>query len=243
MNFHIHFPLIHLCSPSTAVWVESLQTRKKILDPYKGLILAWLNEHPDLTAAEVQDWLIERHKDLKVGESTVVRAFVRELRKDYYITKETSHRTGNYKITIQQKRPAEVSFLEKQHLRPVIIFLGPPGVGKTHLSIGLGIELLNQGCKVIFTTMGDLIQTLKTEKITRKSKTRMKRIREADLAIIDDLMFMVMNIQEANMFFHLINNLYNQTSIILTSNKVAKEWGELLGDQAITQLSWIESLF
>ncbi|MBF0706620.1 ATP-binding protein (plasmid) [Alkalihalobacillus hwajinpoensis] len=115
-----------------------------------------------------------------------------------------------------------------------IIFLGPPGVGKTHLSIGLGIEALNQGYKVIFTTMGDLIQALKTEEITRKSKTRMKRIREADLVIIDDLMFMAMNKQEANMFFHLINNLYNQTAIILTSNKGPKEWGELLGDQAIT---------
>jgi DNA replication protein DnaC len=115
-----------------------------------------------------------------------------------------------------------------------IIFLGPPGVGKTHLSIGLGIEALNQGYKVIFTTMGDLIQALKTEEITRKSKTRMKRIREADLVIIDDLMFMAMDKQEANMFFHLINNLYNQTSIILTSNKGPKEWGELLGDQAIT---------
>jgi DNA replication protein DnaC len=115
-----------------------------------------------------------------------------------------------------------------------IIFLGPPGVGKTHLSIGLGIEALNQGYKVIFTTMGDLIQALKTEEITRKSNTRMKRIREADLVIIDDLMFMAMDKQEANMFFHLINSLYNQSSIILTSNKGPKEWGELLGDQAIT---------
>lgn len=115
-----------------------------------------------------------------------------------------------------------------------IILLGPPGVGKTHLSIGLGIEALNRGYKVIFTTMGDLISELKTEDITRKSKTRMKRIREADLVIIDDLMFMAMDKQEANMFFHLINDLYNQSSIILTSNKGPKEWGELLGDQAIT---------
>ncbi|MEQ6376782.1 IS21-like element helper ATPase IstB [Bacillaceae bacterium S4-13-56] len=115
-----------------------------------------------------------------------------------------------------------------------IILLGPPGVGKTHLSIGLGMEALNQGYKVIFTTMGDLINVLKTEEITRKSKTRMKRIKEADLVIIDDLMFMAMDKQEANMFFHLINDLYNQSSIILTSNKGPKEWGELLGDQAIT---------
>lgn len=115
-----------------------------------------------------------------------------------------------------------------------IILLGPPGVGKTHLSVGLGIEAINQGYKVIFSTMGDLIHSLKTEEITRKSKARMKRIREADLVIIDDLMFMAMDKQEANMFFHLINDLYNQSSIILTSNKGPKEWGELLGDQAIT---------
>lgn len=115
-----------------------------------------------------------------------------------------------------------------------IILLGPPGVGKTLLSVGLGIEAINQGYKVIFTTMGDLVHALKTEEITRKSKMKMKRIKEADLVIIDDLMFMAMDKQEANMFFHLINDLYNQSSIILTSNKGPKEWGELLGDQAIT---------
>jgi DNA replication protein DnaC len=125
----------------------------------------------------------------------------------------------------------ELTWLEQLYN---IILLGPPGVGKIHLAVGLGIEAINQGYKVIFTTMGDLVNVLKTEDITRKSKSRMKRIREADLVIIDDLMFMAMNKEEANMFFHLINDLYNQSSIILTSNKGPKEWGELLGDQAIT---------
>ena len=115
-----------------------------------------------------------------------------------------------------------------------LILLGPPGVGKTHLAIGLGIKAIYQGYKVIFTTMGELIQTLKTEDITRKSQTRMKRIRNADLIIIDDLMFMAMDQNEANLLFHLINDLYNTSSIILTSNKAPKEWGELLGDPAIT---------
>lgn len=115
-----------------------------------------------------------------------------------------------------------------------LILLGPPGVGKTHLAIGLGIKAIYQGYKVIFTTMGDLVQTLKTEEITRKSQTRMKRIRNADLVIIDDLMFMAMDQSEANLIFHLINDLYNTSSVILTSNKAPKEWGELLGDPAIT---------
>ena|SRR5690625_4588869 len=115
-----------------------------------------------------------------------------------------------------------------------LILLGPPGVGKTHLAIGLGMQAIKQGYKVMFVTMGDLVQLLKTEEIIRKSQTRMKRIRKADLVIIDDLMFMAMDQVEANLFFHLINDLYNHASIILTSNKAPKEWGELLGDPAIT---------
>lgn len=115
-----------------------------------------------------------------------------------------------------------------------LILLGPPGVGKTHLAIGLGMKAIYQGYKVIFTTMGALVQTLKTEEVTRKSQTKMKRIRNADLVIIDDLMFMAMNQSEANLLFHLINDLYNTASIILTSNKAPKEWGELLGDPTIT---------
>lgn len=115
-----------------------------------------------------------------------------------------------------------------------IILLGPPGVGKTHLAIGLGLEAVYKGYKVMFLTMGELIHTLKTEEISRKSQTRLKRIRDANLLIIDDLMFMAMDQHEANLFFHLINDLYNKSSIVLTSNKAPKDWGELLGDPAIT---------
>lgn len=115
-----------------------------------------------------------------------------------------------------------------------IIFLGPPGVGKTHLSIGIGIEAINNGYKVRFTTMADLIHLLKTQEISTGSRNKVKKIIDSDLFIIDDLMFMAMEKQEANLFFQLINKLYGQTSIIITSNKGPEEWGELLGDAAIT---------
>lgn len=115
-----------------------------------------------------------------------------------------------------------------------LILLGPPGVGKTHLAVGLGIEAIHQGYKVMFLSMGDLIHTLKTEEFTRKSQTRMKRVRNADLVIIDDLMFMAMDQREANLFFHLINDLYNNASVIITSNKAPSDWGELMGDPSIT---------
>lgn len=115
-----------------------------------------------------------------------------------------------------------------------IILLGPPGVGKTHLATGLGIEAISQGYQVSFIPMGELVHILKTQEISRKSQIKLKRTIDSDLVIIDDLMYMAMDQREANQFFHLINQLYDDTSIILTSNKGPEEWGELLGDPGIT---------
>lgn len=115
-----------------------------------------------------------------------------------------------------------------------LILLGPPGVGKTHLATGLGIEAINNGFKVSFVQMDELIRLFKTQEITRSGQTRMKRIISSDLVIIDDLMFMAIDRTEANRFFQLINKLYGQASLIITSNKGPEDWGELLGDPAIT---------
>ncbi len=115
-----------------------------------------------------------------------------------------------------------------------LILLGPPGVGKTHLSVGLGMEALERGHRVSFVAMGDLIHLLKTQEITRTSQIRMNRILKSDLVIIDDLMFLAMEKNESNLFFQFINKLYGQASIVLTSNKGPEDWGELLGDPAIT---------
>jgi DNA replication protein DnaC len=63
---------------------------------------------------------------------------------------------------------------------------------------------------------------------------RLKRIRKTNLLIIDDLMYMAMDQREANFLFHLINRLYEKSSIILTSNKNPEQWTELIGDEGIT---------
>jgi DNA replication protein DnaC len=125
----------------------------------------------------------------------------------------------------------ELNWLEQQYN---LILLGPPGAGKTHISIGLGIEAVHKGFKVVFTSMGDLVQLLKTEEFIQKSQIQIKRIKESDLVIIDDLMYMAMDQREANLFFHLINYLYERSSVILTSNKGPEQWAELMGDQGIT---------
>lgn len=131
----------------------------------------------------------------------------------------------------QMNQLKELSWLEQGFN---IIFLGPPGVGKTHLAVGIGIEAINSGYKVRFCSMADLVHLLRTQEISSMARNKIKKITEMDLLIIDDLMFMAMEKHEANLFFQLINKLYGQTSIIITSNKSPEDWGELLGDPAIT---------
>lgn len=114
-----------------------------------------------------------------------------------------------------------------------LVLLGPPGVGKTHIAIGLGVEAIERGKQVSFVPMGELLSLLKTEGYVRKSAIRLKRMRQSDLVIIDDMMFMAMETNEANLFFQLISDLYEKSSIILTSNKGPDSWGKMLGDQGI----------
>src|SRR5699024_3299427 len=74
-----------------ALWLASTKRRTRKLDQYKGEILGWLREHPDLSSAQIADWLEERYPKFEVGESTV-RRYVREIRKEFNIPKITHKR-------------------------------------------------------------------------------------------------------------------------------------------------------
>lgn len=130
----------------------------------------------------------------------------------------------------QLKQLREYEWLEQNYN---LILLGPPGAGKTLLSVGLGIEAINKGFQVYFITMGELIQLLKTEEYVNKSKIQLKRLRASDLVIIDDIMYMAMDQREATLFFQLVHQLYEQSSLILTSNRSPEEWTEIVGNQGM----------
>ena len=103
-------------NPETmAEWINSMQTRKKKLDDYKEIILSWLREHPDMTAAQVYDWIIDKYKDLTVAESTV-RLYVRALRKDYNIPKEKSPRAHESVPELPMGSQAQVNFGQTEQL-------------------------------------------------------------------------------------------------------------------------------
>ena len=99
---------------------------------------------------------------------------------------------------------------------------------------GLGLKAVATGYKVIFISMDHLIKVLKTKEIIKKSQTLFNKLKKADLVIIDEFGYLPVSKAEANLFFQLITDFYEQTSIIITSNKSFSKWAEVLGDQVIT---------
>ena len=114
-----------------------------------------------------------------------------------------------------------------------LILIGPPGTGKTHIALAIGNKAAREGFKVSFISMDNLIHVLKTAEISRKSQTRINWIKKCDLLIIDELGFLPVSRVEANKFFSLISELYEKTSVIITSNKGFDGWAELLGDAVL----------
>lgn len=115
-----------------------------------------------------------------------------------------------------------------------IIFLGPPGIGKTHLAVGLGIEAVRLGYHAYFITLEELLTVLKTQPMIQRSQRRIKQLTTADLVILDEVGYGEINKQEANLLFQFISSLYQNVSVIVTTNKGFDEWPSFFGDAVIT---------
>jgi DNA replication protein DnaC len=111
-----------------------------------------------------------------------------------------------------------------------LILIGPPGTGKTHIALAIGNKAATEGYNVAFHTMDNLVHLLKTQEISQQSQTRMRYLRKCDLIIIDEMGYLPVSKTEANFFFSLISELFESTSIIVTSNKGFEGWAEILGD-------------
>jgi DNA replication protein DnaC len=116
-----------------------------------------------------------------------------------------------------------------------VVFLGGVGLGKTHLSTALAYTACLQGFSVLFATAVDIINTLSAAQATGQLKPAMKKYLSPQLLVLDELGYLPIDKQGADLLFQIISQRYEQGSIILTTNKVFKKWPEIFNnDSSIT---------
>jgi DNA replication protein DnaC len=114
-----------------------------------------------------------------------------------------------------------------------VVILGPPGVGKTHLAVGLGLKAIAGGYRVLFTTAAAMIATLTRALSEGRLEDKLKVYTVPRLLIIDEIGYLPIDRQGANLFFQLISRRYERGPMILTSNQSFGAWGEVFGDRVI----------
>ncbi len=134
---------------------------------------------------------------------------------------------------INEKLIRELATLEFLATAKNVLFIGAPGVGKTHLAISLGIKAAHARKRVLFFTAEQLTTQLAAAEVSGRLTTLLDQLGRADLLIIDELGYLSLTKQTAKLFFQLVSKRYEKGSIVITSNKPFEQWGEIFADDVV----------
>lgn len=135
--------------------------------------------------------------------------------------------------SIDRKQIEELATLRFVHQAENVLLLGPPGVGKTHLAIALGIEAVRAGFSVTYASAGRALRKLKDSTERGMGDRSIQALCNARLLILDEIGYLPWDRTMAHLFFRVVEHRYERAPTIFTSNKVYSEWGEVLGDPVL----------
>jgi DNA replication protein DnaC len=175
--------------------------------------------------------------DLALEEELAVRE-ERRIRHALRISRMPHHKTlddydFSYQPELDARKVRDLATLAFVEAKSNAALLGPPGVGKTHIAVALAVAACRAGFSVYFTTLDDMVRQLKAADAIGRLAAKLRVYLRPHVLVVDEVGYLPLARDEANLVFQMISKRYEKGSILLTSNKAFSEWGGVFGDEVL----------